>query len=168
MSFGPGIRVSCSRKSNKAPSTYRLLMLDPGIKPSSCSACKPGKAHISCVHHRPYIQLLSCLKQQYKHMCTPCLWGHVIYRSFILHIIPSSDYNLLESVLLGSKYIFQVQNISSNLEGLLSLFSAILSSTVLLNTWYLLINVSHLENTANKLQNTLISWNIFIVENINI
>lgn len=49
MSLSSGIRASCSERSNKAPSTYRLLLVDPGIKPGSCSAGKPGKAHISCI-----------------------------------------------------------------------------------------------------------------------
>lgn len=71
MSLSSGIRASCSEKSNKAPSTYRLLLVDPGVKPGSCSAGKPGKAHISCIHHRPHIQLLSCLLRQQEHMWTP-------------------------------------------------------------------------------------------------
>lgn len=71
MSLSSGIRVSCLGKSNKAPSTYCLLLVDPGIKPSSCSACKPGKAHISCIHHHPHIQPLSRLLRQSQHVWHP-------------------------------------------------------------------------------------------------
>ena len=53
MSLNAGIKLSCSGKCNKAPSTYCLLLVDPGIKPSACSACKPVKAPISCTHHQP-------------------------------------------------------------------------------------------------------------------
>lgn len=72
MSLSSGIRVICSGKSNKAPSTYCLLLVDPRVKPSSCSACKLGKAHISWIHHH-HIQLLSCLLWQHQHMWTPLI-----------------------------------------------------------------------------------------------
>lgn len=63
MFLGREIMVCCSGKSNKAPSTYRPLT-DTEVQPRS----KPGKAHISCTHHHPYILVLSYLRQQLKHM----------------------------------------------------------------------------------------------------
>lgn len=76
MSLSPGIRVSCSGKSNKAPSTYRLLRVDGGVKPSSCSVFKPLKAHISCINHL-HIQLLSSLLQ-HRHMWITLFLTHII------------------------------------------------------------------------------------------
>ena len=80
MSLSPGIRVSCSGKSNKAPSTYRLLRVDRGVKPSSCSVFKPRKAHISCINHL-HIQLLSSLLQRQQMWITLFL-THIIYIRF--------------------------------------------------------------------------------------
>lgn len=74
MSLSPGIRVS-SGKSNKAPRTHRLLLVDPGIKPSSCLAHKPEKAHISCVH-RPHIQLPFRLQWQHQDMAASLVRVH--------------------------------------------------------------------------------------------
>lgn len=91
MSLSSGIRVSCSGKSNKAPSTYRLLLVDPGIKPSFCSACKPGKAHISCIHHHPHIQLLSGLLQQQHYM-----WIRLSSRIYISYIYFCILYSYLD------------------------------------------------------------------------